>query len=157
MAKTKTTTKSKKKTSKKKTNEMTKGSGQRGATGSRTGATLGLGVCATWAAVFEKNEKVKRSKRLTDDQIAEFMQSEYPDRTSSNLTKVQSNRSCYNKGVFTDDEPPKVQSNRYDDDGEVVEVTRGRGLGSNAKKSKDLRRSKKRVKVRHARSNSATR
>lgn len=118
------------------------------------GKTLGLKVGETWVHLFQQNEKAKRSKKMTDDELATFMKKEFPDRTSKNVTAVQSNRTCYNKGVYNDGVAPKVQSHPYDDDGDKILVRRGRrsnGEETTSKKKatvKNKKTSKKKVKVR---------
>ena len=43
------------------------------------GVTSGVGVSETWIRVFEQNEQCDEQDRLTDQQISEFMKSEFPD------------------------------------------------------------------------------
>lgn len=64
------------------------------------GKTSGVGVNETWIQVFEKNEQVEESERLTDEQISQFMKSEFPDLDAKLFDRVQIARGKYNRGGF---------------------------------------------------------
>jgi hypothetical protein len=64
------------------------------------GKTSGVTVNETWIQVFEKNEQVEASKRLTDEQISQFMKSEFPDLDTKLFDRVQIARGKYNRGGF---------------------------------------------------------
>ena len=83
-------------------------------TGRPVGRTSGVGVVKTWVHIFEKNEALPKTKKLTDVEITKFMQSEFAGRKSKVFTTVGSVRGRYNRGVLTKDKVPKVQSKRYD-------------------------------------------
>ena len=87
------------------------------------GRTSGTNVRGTWIQMFEKNEKLPKNKKMTDEQIQKFMKAEFPGRDSFEFTDVAGVRSVrrgYNRGVFNDGKAPKVQSHQYDNKGEVV-------------------------------------
>lgn len=89
------------------------------------GKTLGLGVTATWAALFAENEKRNGPKR-TDEQITAFLNKEFPGRGSAIFGRVQSVRSQYNRGVLTKGEAPTNKSMRWGKDGVRETAKRGR-------------------------------
>ena len=63
------------------------------------GLTSGLTLNDLWIQVFEKNEKVDEKDRLNDDQIAEFMRSEFPSSARSMvLNRIDIARGKYNRG-----------------------------------------------------------
>lgn len=64
------------------------------------GKTSGVGINETWIRVFEKNQQVEESERLTDEQISEFMKSEFPDLDAKLFDRVQIARGKYNRGGF---------------------------------------------------------
>jgi hypothetical protein len=115
----------KKKTAKKKTKRGNADVGKR-----PVGKTTMVGVQATWVWVFERNEKAKKRDKWTDERISEFMKSEFPGRESAVFDRIQAMRFKYNAGGMTGGVQPKVQSNRYDGDGEIIVVKRGPGGGA---------------------------
>ena len=64
------------------------------------GVTSGVGVSETWIRVFEKNEQVDGKDRLTDEQISQFMNSEFPDQDAKIFGRVEIARGRYNRGGF---------------------------------------------------------
>jgi hypothetical protein len=82
--------------------------------GTPVGKTTKVGVIRTWVHIFERNEALPKTKKLTDAAITKFMQSEFPRRKSKVFETVNTVRSRYNRGVLTKGEVPKVQSKRYD-------------------------------------------
>ncbi len=64
------------------------------------GVTSGVGVNETWIRVFEKNEQVDGKDRLTDEQISQFMNSEFPDQDAKIFGRVEIARGRYNRGGF---------------------------------------------------------
>ena len=84
------------------------------------GITSGLGITTYFASLFESNELLNPSQRMSDQQIAKKVANEFPDRQSAQdfssmhpKKTVNSYRYRYNKGQFTRNLPPKVLSIRY--------------------------------------------
>jgi len=77
------------------------------------GKTLKMGVNQTWVHLFQKNETLPGAKRLGDMEISEFLKKEFPDRHSRVFDAVPTVRSRYNRGLLTQGEKPKTQSNPY--------------------------------------------
>lgn len=81
------------------------------------GVTSGVRINETWIRVFEKNEQVDESERLTDKQITEFMKSEFPGMRAMILDQIGVARSKYNRGGFHKKDEngrvvrPKIHSN----------------------------------------------
>jgi len=91
-----------------------------------SGKTWGLGAGPTLTRMFETNEKVKKSKRMTDDEMSAFLHAEFPDSTATYFDDIQPLRRKFNRGGMPGQtEVPDTQSSRYDDDGKVVVVKRG--------------------------------
>jgi len=106
-----------------------------------SGKTLGMGVCAWFCMVFEANEKLDKSKKLTDDMIAQMLVEEYPDHPRSlkylspGVPTVNQMRGRYNRGEFSPRDPstgelvpPKIISFRYNEDGRKVNGRTGSKL-----------------------------
>lgn len=64
------------------------------------GKSTGVTVRGTWVHVFERNEEVNEDQRLADDQISEFMKSEFPGLDSVSFDRVAVARGKYNRGGF---------------------------------------------------------
>ena len=83
------------------------------------GVTSGVGVSDTWIGAFEKNEQVDEEERLTDEQISQFMRSEFPDHDAKIFGRVEIARGKYNRGGFHKKDKtgkvvrPKVHSKPY--------------------------------------------
>jgi hypothetical protein len=88
--------------------------------GRTLGITTGLPVFGFWAYFFPKNEKASKKDKLTDEQITEFVRAEFPGRKNEVFDHIPGIRRNYNNGMFTKGIPPKVHSNRYDAEGNVV-------------------------------------
>lgn len=112
--------------------------------GRPVGKTSGVGVQETWIGVFAKNETCKKADRLTDEQISAYMHSEFPSKDSKVFDQVQAVRNKYNKGGFKKVGTPSKQSNRYDADGNVVEV-RGGGSGKKSDAAGGAKKATKKV------------
>lgn len=81
--------------------------------GVNVGRTTGLKLGEAFKHIFEWNEKQKRSKKWTDDQIAEWIQQEFPGRESRSMTNISGvRRAMVRRG--------EVISNRYDENGSVT-------------------------------------
>lgn len=91
------------------------------------GASTFLSVTDCWVKVFKDNEaRVTRGEKpWTDEQISQFMTSEFPfsPEESKSASRVRMYRSNYNRGVhsFAEFGEPSVKSREYDADGKVVE------------------------------------
>ncbi len=85
------------------------------------GKTSGVGVGGTWVQVFERNEQCDEEDRRTDEQISEFMKSEFPDLDSASFDRVEIARGKYNRGGFHKKDKgrrvvrPKIHSNQHGD------------------------------------------
>jgi len=86
------------------------------------GKTSGIGVSETWIHVFERNEQGEDGERLTDEQISQFMKSEFPDLDAKLFDRVQIARGRYNRGGFHKKDKsgnvmrPKIHSEPHDPD-----------------------------------------
>jgi hypothetical protein len=87
--------------------------------GRAVGVESGEGIQKTWFQVFVANAKAKKADRMTDAEIAEHMQSEFPDSTSKSLTNVSGARRVCNAGGVKDCEAPAKAFVAYDEEGEV--------------------------------------
>lgn len=98
------------------------------------GLSTGKGASECWAWVFEQNEgRAERGEKpWTDQQISEFMVSEFPNSPegSKEPRRVRMYRSNYNRGAhsFAGMGKPKRPSREYDKDGNALE-SRERGVG----------------------------
>lgn len=100
------------------------------------GTSLGMGVCAYFALLFESNEKLPPKKKMTDEVIAKKMRAEFPDRKSSFFSgkpwksgfqdTVNQWRQKYNRGNLTRDLIPTICSFRYDEQGQIVDFRSGK-------------------------------
>lgn len=99
---------------------------KRGKPGPRVaGKKWGLNMADTWIRVFAQNSEAPKAKRLTDDQISQFMKKEFPQSTAYQVNcaqGVQAVRNLYNKGRMCghEGEIPKVLSVRCDKSGEPL-------------------------------------
>ena len=121
------------------------------------GVTSGVGVNETWIRVFEKNEQVDEKDRLTDEQISQFMNSEFPDQDAKIFGRVEIARGRYNRGGFHKKDKsgkvvrPKVHSKPYgaqDSAGTGTRTSGPQGDGAPMKESvvkfhKDFKSTKK--------------
>jgi hypothetical protein len=94
-------------------------------TGRPLGISTGLPIMMAMAYVLQQNEKAPQNKKLTDEQIKEWFQSEFPGRDSKVHDNIQYCRRLYNAGRFTKGTPPKTPSNRFNEKGEIDNPTRG--------------------------------
>lgn len=89
------------------------------------GKTTTLGICQFWVTVFTANEGCPKHRRLNDESIKQLVIREYPGQPAAidlqeGRKSVNFYRILYNCGRFTQGVRPKVQSNRYDDKGEII-------------------------------------
>lgn len=89
--------------------------------GGLKGRTSGLGIRDTWVDIFQKNEKLPKAKKMTDDDISKYMKSEFVGRNTKAFDRVSAIRARYNRGVLTQGVIPSIQSRAYDKDGSVIE------------------------------------
>ena len=83
------------------------------------GKTSGVSVSRTWVQVFERNATIDEEERLTDEQLVEFMQQEFPDVAPESFKRVDIARSKYNRGGFNKDKKgnpvrPKIHSEPHE-------------------------------------------
>jgi len=78
------------------------------------GMKTGLGIQSAWAYVLNQNEKVPKVKKLSDEQITDWMKTEFPGRESNIFNQVQAVRNKYNKGGLTKGEIPAILSTRLE-------------------------------------------
>lgn len=115
--------------------------------GKLTGRTTGQSVREFCTALVLANEKAKRNKKLTDQQLQKKVIAEFPGRTSTQLSDPNGFkifRSWYNRGGDTG-EVPKVQSYAYDSNGDRLERAsrNGEAKSKKAAKSKKSKKGKK--------------
>ena len=73
----------------------------------------------TWVRVFEQNEQNDEDQRLTDEQISEFMKSEFPGVDAVTFDRVEIARGKYNRGGFHKKDAkgrpvkPKIRSRQH--------------------------------------------
>jgi hypothetical protein len=89
--------------------------------GHPVGVTTGLPIFLAVAYVFQQNEKAPRTRKLTDQQIAEWLRAEFPGRATKYWDDVQWFRVRYNNGKLTRGVRPELQSHRYDSGGENID------------------------------------
>lgn len=89
------------------------------------GLTTGLPILLAWCYIFQQNQKATKAQRKTDEQISKWMKAEFPGRKTAAFDNVNGCRIAYNGGRYTKEVEPKVQSQRFDENGEVVVVKRG--------------------------------
>lgn len=96
------------------------------------GKETGLGLCRFLAELFHNNEEVPPSKRLTNEAIERILVKEYPQHKAlhKNLRNgrrtVNYYRDLYNRGRWTNGEPPAKISYRYNEDGIPVSIRNGK-------------------------------
>lgn len=100
------------------------------------GVTSGMGVCRFIALLFELNETLPPTKKLTDTAIKKKILAEFPqctEKVRSSIRRlvdgtvgVSYYRSLYNAGRLTAGLKPRVRSKRYAMDGSVLEYHNGR-------------------------------
>lgn len=85
--------------------------------GTSTGLPLFMAICY----VFQQNEKATKAKKLTDEQISEWLRHEFPGRNTAYFDRVQETRNYYNRGKYTRSVPPRLKSHRYDSGGTEID------------------------------------
>lgn len=93
------------------------------------GKTLGLRIQDTWISLFEQNEKAPKTQKKTDEDLRKFILKEFPTVDSNLfsqlrdgvLHRIQAIRARYNRGGMTGGKAPKVQSHRYDEQGNYAD------------------------------------
>lgn len=93
------------------------------------GVTTGLPILGAWCYIFQENEKApERPNRtgrpgdgkMTDKQISDWMNNEFPGRNTPAFNHPAGCRLDYNRGRFTKSITPKLTSQRYDEAAEVI-------------------------------------
>lgn len=84
------------------------------------GVTTGLPIAMGWCFMFQNNENLPTNEKWTDEMISQWMHSEYPGRETKAFDQVGNCRVLYNGGRFTKSIPPKVKSQRYDENGAPI-------------------------------------
>lgn len=103
--------------------------------GPPSGRTSGVSVSRTWVQVFESNATVDEAERLTDAQISEFMEGEFPDLNADSFKRVDIARNKYNRGGFNKDKKgnpvrPKAHSEPHEPNGDSGAGQRSQGAGA---------------------------
>lgn len=96
-----------------------------------TGVRTKLSIGEFWTMLFKGNERLGRSKRMTDTEILRQFTLEFPDRQVTHRLKtsketVNTYRGLYNRGHMSRGKPPRLQSYRYNEFGEIVSGRTGR-------------------------------
>jgi hypothetical protein len=101
------------------------------------GKTTNMGICQFWAALFELNEGLPRTRKMTDEEMKRQVLEEFPERESlkrlgavgekGELT-VNSHRILYNGGRYTQGRVPEKKSVRYGLDGQPVDARTGKAV-----------------------------
>jgi hypothetical protein len=100
------------------------------------GKKTGLGIMAFWATLFEGNELLSKSKKMTNAELERQVRAEFPhektllENLDSGRQSVNYYRHLYNKGRMSKPKgtPPEYISFRYSSDGEVVDTRTGKRL-----------------------------
>lgn len=102
---------------------------------SRGKSYANIGICTYFAILFRANEVASKKRKMTDDQIAEAIEKEYPDRPSAFYFRgpnkkrtINEYRHRYNKGFFTGGQVPHLYSYRYDSTGNRVDGRTGKKI-----------------------------
>lgn len=93
------------------------------------GLSTGVGICTYISNLFEANELLgPKQKKLTDEIIEAKLQAEYPGVEIGKGQKytVNSYRTMYNQGRFTQNVPPENLSFRYNGQRQIVDGRTGR-------------------------------
>jgi hypothetical protein len=95
------------------------------------GLKTSLGIQAFWTTLFEANEMLDQTKKMTDTAIEAAVLNEFPtEAIAKNLiehkTTVNWHRNAYNEGRYTKGEIPERFSFRYNYDGKPVNGKTGR-------------------------------
>jgi len=90
-----------------------------------------LGITELWCLLFEMNEALPRKRKMTDATIKDTILANFPP-TRDSMKALQEGRetvnhirTLYNRGRFTRNVEPKIQSVRYNQDGDVVDGRTG--------------------------------
>lgn len=103
------------------------------------GVTTGLPILLAWCLAFQENSKTAGQSKIpglgrkSDEAITKFMKSEFPGRDTPAFDHPAICRNDYNKGRFTQNQIPKIVSERYGEDGSVVS---NRGTGASKSEPK---------------------
>tara|TARA_R100001163_G_C5068474_1_gene208860 strand:+ start:5768 stop:6253 length:486 start_codon:yes stop_codon:yes gene_type:complete len=98
------------------------------------GKKTGLGIMAFWKTLFEGNEILPKSKKMTNAEIERQVRLEFPhektllENLDTGRQSVNYYRHLYNKGRMTKGDAPEHISFRYDGDGKIVNTRTGNRL-----------------------------
>jgi|TARA_R110000824_G_scaffold229932_3_gene417540 hypothetical protein len=100
------------------------------------GKRTGLGIMAFWATLFEGNELLPKSKKMTNAEIERQVRSEFPheqtllENLDSGRQSVNYYRHLYNKGRMSKPKgtPPQHISFRYNEEGLVIDTRTGKRM-----------------------------
>jgi len=100
------------------------------------GRRTGLGIMAFWATLFEGNELLPKSKKMTNAELERQVRSEFPheqtllENLDSGRQSVNYYRHLYNKGRMSKPKgtPPQHISFRYNEEGFVVDTRTGKRM-----------------------------
>tara|TARA_R110000824_G_C14774941_1_gene631339 strand:+ start:70 stop:561 length:492 start_codon:yes stop_codon:yes gene_type:complete len=100
------------------------------------GKKTGLGIMSFWATLFEGNELLPKSKKMTNAEIERQVRSEFPheetllENLDSGRQSVNYYRHLYNKGRMSKpkDVAPKNLSYRYNEEGFLVDTRTGKRI-----------------------------
>ena len=99
-----------------------------------SGKKTGLGIMTFWATIFEGNELLPRTKKMTNAEIERQVRLEFPheetlmENLDSGKQTVNYYRHLYNVGKLTKPRgtPPNHISFRYNEAGQVVDTRTGK-------------------------------
>tara|TARA_R110000824_G_scaffold180908_1_gene361526 strand:+ start:811 stop:1302 length:492 start_codon:yes stop_codon:yes gene_type:complete len=100
------------------------------------GKVSGLGIMAFWATLFEGNELLPKSKKMTNAEIERQVRAEFPheqtllENLDSGRQSVNYYRHLYNKGRMSKSKgaPPQHISFRYNEEGLFVDTRAGKRM-----------------------------
>ena len=98
------------------------------------GKKTGLGIMAFWRTLFEGNELLPVSKKMTNAEIERQVRLEFPhekvllENLDTGRQSVNYYRHLYNKGRMTKGSPPDMISFRYNDEGKIVSTRAGKNI-----------------------------
>ena len=98
------------------------------------GKISGMGIMAFWATLFEGNETLSKSKKMTNAEIERQIRLEFPheetlmENLDSGRQSVNYYRHLYNRGRMNKDVPPTQISYRYNEEGFIVDTRTGKRM-----------------------------
>ena len=98
------------------------------------GKKTGLGIMAFWKTLFEGNELLPVSKKMTNAEIERQVRLEFPhekvllENLDTGRQSVNYYRHLFNKGRMTKGVTPESISFRYNDKGQIVSTRSGKNV-----------------------------